>query len=52
MDETKVKKSKKVIEKVPSYIVTINDLSDVTQTEILKECGVRAIKKGRKILLF
>ena len=40
IDETKVKQSRKPIEKVLSYIVTINDLSDVTQSEILGDCGV------------
>ena len=37
MDETKVKESKKLIEKRPSYAVTIGDLSDITQTKILEE---------------
>ena len=32
MDWTKVKQSKKTIEKAASFIVTINDLSDITQS--------------------
>ena len=36
----KVKSSKKLIEKVLSYIVKIDDLSYVTQSEILGKCGV------------
>ena len=40
MNETKVKQSKKPIEKVLSCFTTINDLSDVTQSEILDGCGV------------
>ena len=35
IDEMKVKSSKKLIEKVLSYIVKIDDLSYVTQSEIL-----------------
>ena len=35
IDETIVNQSKKLIEKVPSYI-TINDLSDVTLSQILE----------------
>ena len=40
IDETIVNQSKKLIEKVLSYIVTISDLSDVTLSKILEECGV------------
>ena len=40
IDETIVKQSRKLIDKVLSYIVTISDLSDVTLSEILQECGV------------
>ena len=32
----------KVIEKMLSYIVAVSDLSDVTLSEILERCGVRA----------
>ena len=39
-DETIVKRSRKLIDKVLSYIVTINYLSDVILSEILEECGV------------
>ena len=39
IDET-VKQSRKLIDKALSYIVTINDLSVVTLSEILQECGV------------
>ena len=42
IDETMVKESKKLIEKGLCYIVTISDLSYVTLSEILKECGVTA----------
>ena len=44
IDETIVRQSKKLIEKVLSYIVTISELSGVTLSEILEEwmCG----KKG------
>ena len=35
IDETIVKKSKKLVENVLSYIVSISDLSDVTLSEIL-----------------
>ena len=42
IDETIVNQSKKLIEKVLSYIVTISDLSDVTLSQILEECGVTA----------
>ena len=40
VDEMKVKSSKKLIEKVLFYIVKIDDLSYVTQSEILGKCGV------------
>lgn len=40
MAKTKVKQAKKLNEKVLSYIITINDLSDITQSEILEEGGV------------
>ena len=40
IDETIVNQSKKLIEKVLSYIVTISDLSDVTLSQMLEECGV------------
>ena len=42
IDETIVKQSKKLIDKVVSCIVTISDLSDVTLSEILEEFGVTA----------
>ena len=42
IEETIVNQSKKLIEKVLSYIVTISDLSDVTLSQILEECGVTA----------
>ena len=40
--KTIVSQSKKLIEKVLSYIVTISDLSDVTLSQILEDCGVTA----------
>ena len=40
IDENIVKQSRKRIDKVLSYFVTISDLSDVTLSEILEECGV------------
>ena len=40
IDEIKVKSCKKLIEKVLSYIVKVDDLSYVTQSEILGKCGV------------
>ena len=40
IDETIVKHSKRLIDKVLSYIITRSDLSDVTLSEILEECGV------------
>ena len=40
IDENIVKQSSKRIDKVLSYFVTISDLSDVTLSEILEECGV------------
>ena len=42
IDETIVSQSKKIIEKVLSYIVTISDLSHITLSQILEECGVTA----------
>ena len=42
IDETIVNQSKKLIEKVLSYVVTIRDLSDVTLSQILEKCGVTA----------
>ena len=42
IDEIKGKESQKLIDKLLSYIVTINDLSDVTQSEILEGCRVSA----------
>ena len=42
IDEATVKQDKKLIDKVFSYIITITDLSDVTLSEILEECGVTA----------
>ena len=42
IDETIVNQSKKLIEKVLCYIVTTGDLSDVTLSQILEECGVTA----------
>ena len=44
IDETIVDQSKKLIEKLLSHVVTISDLSDVTQSQILEECGVTAEK--------
>ena len=41
IDETIVNQSKK-LENVPSYIVTISGLSDVTLSQILEDCGVTA----------
>ena len=38
IDETIVKQSKKLID----IVLTISDVSDVTLSEILKECGVTA----------
>ena len=40
VDEMKVKSSKKLTQKVLFYIVKIDDLSYVTQSEILGKCGV------------
>ena len=40
IDEMKVKSKKKLIGKVLSYIVKIDDLSYVMQPEILGKCGV------------
>ena len=42
IDENLVNQSKKLIDKVLSYIVTISDLSDLTLLEILEEFGVTA----------
>ena len=42
IDETIIKQSKKLIQKVLSYTVTISDLSDITLSEVLEECGVTA----------
>ena len=42
IDETIVKQSKKLIEKVLSYIGTTSNLFDVTLSEISEECGVTA----------
>ena len=42
IDKNIVNQSKKFIEKVFSYIVTISDLSDVMLSEILEECAVTA----------
>ena len=39
-DEMKVKSSKILIEKVLCFLVKIDDLSYVTQSEILEKCGV------------
>ena len=56
IDETIVNQSKKLIEKVLSYIVTISDLSDVTLSQILEECGVTAEQclrmRGKKGLYY
>ena len=41
-DETIVKQRKKLVDKVLSYIVTITDLSAVTLSKTLEECGVTA----------
>ena len=49
IDETIVKQSKKLIDKIISYIVTISDLSDVTLSEILEECGVTAEQYGNAL---
>ena len=40
IDEMKVKSSKKLSEKILSYIVKIDDVSYVTQSGILGKCGV------------
>ena len=44
IDKTKEKAEQKTFVEVFPHIVTINDLSDVTQSEILEECGVTAIR--------
>ena len=48
IDETIVKQSKKPIEKVLSYIVTISDLSDVT----LSECRVTAEQYDNALVVY
>ena len=40
IDETIVKQSKNLIDKVLFYIVKISDQSDVTLSEMLEKCGV------------
>lgn len=40
MDETKTKQSKKLIDKMLSYIFTTNYLSDIALSEIFKNNGV------------
>lgn len=40
MDETKTKQSKKLIDKMLSYIFTTNYLSDIALLEIFKNNGV------------
>lgn len=45
IDKTKVKESRKFIE--TSYVVTINDLPNVTQLETLQESGVAAEQHER-----
>ena len=40
IDEMKGKSSKKLSEKILSYIVKIDDVSYVTQSGILGKCGV------------
>ena len=47
--EAIVKQSKKLIEKVLSYSVTISDVSDVTLSEILEENGVTAEQHGNAL---
>ena len=42
IDQTIVNQNKKLTEKVLSYIVTISNLSDITLSQILEECGVTA----------
>ena len=49
IDETIVKQSRKLIDKVLSYTVTISDLSDVTLLEILQECGVTSEQYGNAL---
>ena len=49
IDEIIVKQSRKLIDKVLSYIVTISDLSDVTLSEILEECGVTTEQYDNKL---
>ena len=38
-DETKVKQGKNIIETVPSYIVSINEMCDVIHSGFLEEYG-------------
>ena len=40
MNETKIKQSKKLFDKVNSYIVTMNDLSHITLSEILEKTWI------------
>ena len=42
IDETTVKQSKNLIDKVLSYVITISDLSYILLSEILEGCGVIA----------
>ena len=42
IDKTILKYSKKLIKKVLSFVVTMNDMSDVPLSEILEESGVTA----------
>ena len=49
IDETVVNQSIKLIDKVLSYVITISDLSDVTLSEILEECGVTAEHYGNTL---
>ena len=58
MDKTKLAASKKLLEKVLSYIVKIDDLSNITQTELLAMCGVtkeeycNALRCVEKVTIF
>ena len=49
IDETMVKQSGKLIDKVLSYIITVSDLSDVTLSEILEERGVAPEQYGNAL---
>lgn len=40
MNETKIKQNKKLFDKVNSYIVTMNDLSHITLSEILEKTWI------------